>query len=157
MFRILALVLICAAALPAAGGLSPIDEAGYKKVLAAAKGRVVLVDFWATYCPPCRAEMPALVALETKLKSKGFQLITVSADEPAQFAAAAKFLAAARVAGPAYVRVVQDEERFIGSVDPKWNGAMPALFLYDRAGRKVKSYLGETAAARIEADIARLP
>jgi thiol-disulfide isomerase/thioredoxin len=114
------------------------------------------VDFWATWCKPCRAETPALVSLEAKLRARGFQLITVSADEPEQETAAARFVSEMRVPGTAYIRRAKDDDKFIDFVDPKWTGALPAMFLYDRAGRKVKAYFGETPAKEIEAALAKL-
>src|SRR5260370_11023264 len=45
------------------------------------KGKVVILDFWATWCPPCRAEIPGLIAIQTKYANKGFTMIGVSLDE----------------------------------------------------------------------------
>ncbi|HTR41187.1 MAG TPA: TlpA disulfide reductase family protein [Pseudomonadales bacterium] len=45
------------------------------------KGKVVLLDFWATWCPPCRAELPNVVAAYQKYHSKGFDIVSVSLDE----------------------------------------------------------------------------
>lgn len=136
--------------------LIPLDEAGYQKVVAAQKGKVVLVNFWATYCVPCRKEMPALVALEAKLKAKGLHLVTISADEPEQEAQAKTFAGQAGIAPPTYIRRAKDDDKFVQSVDPKWNGALPASFLYDRQGKKVKSFFGEVNLKELEAAIQAL-
>ena len=48
--------------------------------LAALKGKVVLVDFWATWCPPCVAEVPNVVKIYEKLHDKGFEIIGISLD-----------------------------------------------------------------------------
>jgi thiol-disulfide isomerase/thioredoxin len=154
--RPLLALLFAAALAPAQSKLIPIDEAAYQKLIASQKGKVVLVDFWATWCKPCRAETPNLVALESKLRSKGFQLVTVSADEPEKEAAAAKFIADMKVPAPAYVRHAKDDDKFINSIDPKWSGALPGLFLYDRTGRKVRSFIGETPTTDIEAAVQKI-
>ncbi|MBI1792120.1 MAG: TlpA family protein disulfide reductase [Acidobacteria bacterium] len=137
-------------------GLAPVDESGYPTLLKSGTGRVLLVDFWATWCAPCRKEMPALAALQAKFRARGLLLITVSADEPEQEADALRFLKRHRVPGPAYIKRVTDDDRFIRRVDPRWSGALPALFLYDRAGRLVTSFVGETEAGAVEAAVRKL-
>jgi thiol-disulfide isomerase/thioredoxin len=152
----LAVATLGAQQLGAQQKLVPVNEAAYLKVIAAHKGKVLLVDFWATWCEPCRAEMPQLVKLEQKLRARGFDLVTVSADEPEQEAAAAKVLKDDGVAGPAYLKKAADDDKFIGAIDAKWGGALPALFLYDRSGKKVRSFIGETPVKDLEAAIEKL-
>jgi thiol-disulfide isomerase/thioredoxin len=60
------------------------------------KGKVVLLDFWATWCPPCRAELPNVVAAYQKYHDKGFDVLSVSLDEPRQ--------------GPAFLQFVHDHD-----------------------------------------------
>ncbi len=158
IFRRFALTLAAlAAAMPlAAQKLAPIDEAGYRRLIAANKGSVLVVDFWATWCAPCRAEMPQLARLATKYRTRGVKLVTISADEPEAEAAAAEFLRKTGVPGPAYIKRAADDEKFINSVDPKWSGALPALFVYDRRGRMIESFIGETSMAELEAVLGKL-
>jgi thiol-disulfide isomerase/thioredoxin len=138
------------------GGLASLDQAGYHRLVAAAKGRVVLVDFWATWCDPCRAEMPQLVRLEARYRTSGLRLVTVSCDEPEQEADAAAFLRKNGASRPWYIKHAASDEKFIDSVDPKWSGALPALYLYDRRGRLIQSFVGETSMAALEAALKRV-
>lgn len=151
-------VLLFLMTLPlAAQTLTTVDEAGYQKLVSSQKGSVLVVDFWATWCKPCRAEMPQLVKLQEKLKAKGVKMITISADEPEAEGTAKKFLAdAGAMAVPAYIRRAKDENKFINLIDPKWQGALPALFIYDRTGRKVRAFIGESSMADVEAAIQKL-
>jgi thiol-disulfide isomerase/thioredoxin len=144
------------AALLAPAPLTPVDEDGYSKLLARHRGSLVLVDFWATWCEPCRTEMPVLAGLEKKWRARGLVLVTISADEPEQEADARAFLAGAGVAGTAYIKRARNDEDFINAIDGKWSGALPALFLYDRQGRKAASFIGETEASEIEAALRKL-
>jgi thiol-disulfide isomerase/thioredoxin len=56
------------------------DGAGATLALSAWKGRVALINLWATWCGPCRKEMPALAALQKDLGSKDFEVVAVSLD-----------------------------------------------------------------------------
>ena len=136
--------------------LPTLDEAAFQKLVAAHKGKVTLYDFWATWCEPCRAELPRLTRLEAKLRSQGFELITISADEPEQAADAEKVLKQFAVRGLVYRKQAQNDDQFINSIDAKWSGALPALFLYDKTGRKVRSFIGETDMGTVEAAIRKL-
>ncbi|HWR54546.1 MAG TPA: TlpA disulfide reductase family protein, partial [Bryobacteraceae bacterium] len=98
--------------------LTPVDQAGYHRLLAANKGAVVLVDFWATWCVPCRTEMPELVKLQQKYRDRGVKLITISADEPETEQGALPFLKKAGATGPAYIKRTKDDDAFINAIDP---------------------------------------
>ena len=151
---LLSVALLAQAAGPTS--LVPLDETGLAALLAQQKGKVLLVSFWATWCARCRAEMPALVQLASKLRPNGFVLATVSVDEPEQKQEALALLQQQQVPGPAYWKQAKNDEAFINHVDSKWSGALPASVLYDRQGRKVKTYIGEVDAARLEADIRKV-
>jgi thiol-disulfide isomerase/thioredoxin len=151
-----AILALLAVAVVGQQKLSPVDETGYRAILKSNTGNVLLVDFWATYCAPCREEMPRLSKLESRLRDKRFHLVTISADDPEQEAAAVEFLKKGGVSGPAYLRRAKDDDKFINSVDAKWSGALPALFLYDRQGKLVKSFVGETELPVIEAAIRKI-
>jgi thiol-disulfide isomerase/thioredoxin len=137
-----------------AAELRPIDEAGYTRTVAGYKGKVVLVNFWATYCVPCRKEMPALVALQQRLAGRGFQLLTVSADEPESISQASAFLDKTKSPAPSFLKRTTDDEKFYKAVDSKWlDGALPASFLYDRQGKKVRAFFGELNIQALEEEI----
>jgi len=142
--------------LPLLGALTPVDETAFQKLVEAHKGKVVLYDFWATYCVPCRAELPKLIALEAKLRTQGVELVTISADEPEQDAAAEKYIKRFPVRGALYRKQPKNDDQFINSIDTKWSGALPAIFLYDKSGKKVRSFIGETDIATVESAIRKL-
>src|SRR5437016_10711584 len=150
-------ILITAAGLAfAQQKLTPLDETGYAKLVASHKGKVLLVDFWATWCKPCRAETPAIVKMASQLAARGLDVVAISADEPEQEAAGLKFLRDNQVPGIPYLKRAADDDKFAALVDPKWNGALPALMLYDRTGKKVRAFVGETLTKDIEAAILKL-
>lgn len=90
-------------------------------------GKVVLVDFWATWCPPCRAEIPHLVETYGKLREKGLEIVGVSLDEPRGIKVdkVRQFLKEQQVAWPnVYANAVAIANQF--GVE-----AIPAPFLID--------------------------
>ena len=133
--------------------LTPLDQNAYVRMLQSHHGRVVLVDFWATWCDPCREELPKLVALSKKLGTSKFDLITISADEPEQEAVAAAFLDKEAVPAPRYIKQADDNQLFIDAIDKTWSGALPALFLYDATGKRIARFIGESDPTEIESAI----
>ena len=150
----LSLALLLQAASPAK--LIPLDEASFPRTVASKKGKVLLVNFWATWCEPCRKEMPELAKMAASLKAKGLEFITISVDEPEDEKAALAFLAKAGVVDPVYAKRAKNDDKFINSIDPKWSGALPALILYDKPGKKVKIWIGETDLKGLEAELRKL-
>lgn len=156
--KLLTSLILCLTLCHAAGPskLLRLDELAYPKTVALKKGKVLLVNFWATWCEPCRKEMPELSKMHAALKAKGFELITVSADEPEDEKAAIAFLAKAGIGDPAYLKQAKNDDKFISGIDAKWSGALPALILYDKTGKKVKVWVGETDLKQLEAEIKKL-
>lgn len=143
MKRLLPVLLILCAGLVPAADLKPVDESGYARLIASYKGKVLLVNFWATWCAPCRKEMPELAALAAKYKSKGLELVTVAIDEESDRRTASDFLDKAKVPPPAFIKNFKSDEKFISMVDPRWSGGLPFTVVYDRAGKKARVFPGE--------------
>ena len=119
---------------------------GERLSLAAYKGQVVLLDFWATWCPPCKAELPALNRLYDKLKAKGFVMVgmTVDSGSEAEVAEAVRRFKLSYPVGLAG----EDVQRAYGGIR-----AVPTKFLLDKKGGVAKQYLGVVPEQQLRADI----
>lgn len=123
--------------------LRSVDPAGLKKGLESFRGKVVLVNFWATWCPPCVAEFPDLVKLHNTYESKGLVVMSVSVDELDDKGAVIDFLRKSKARFPVFMRGKGDIERFVGGIDKKWNGAVPATYFFGADGRQIgKAHTG---------------
>ena len=112
------------------------------RVVAAKKGRIVLVNFWATWCDPCREELPALVAAAKGFSSKDVAVALVSTDSLKKTADVQKFLASGKIPFVCWQAKTSDPQRFIDAVDKSWNGAVPYTLVYDRKGELVARLAG---------------
>jgi thiol-disulfide isomerase/thioredoxin len=134
-----------------------IDAAGLREAVAREKGHVVLVNFWATWCVPCREEFPSLSGLQERNRAAGLRVVGVSTDFEKQKAAVEKFLAERRPPFPNYHRKKGgDDQDFIDAVDSRWGGELPFSVLYDRSGRKVRAFSGKLPIAAAEREIRKL-
>jgi thiol-disulfide isomerase/thioredoxin len=112
------------------------------RVVAAKKGRVLLVNFWATWCDPCREEMPALVSAAKGFSAKDVAVALVSTDSLKKTPDVEKFLASGKIPFVCWQAKSLDPQRFIDAVDKSWNGAVPYTLVYDRKGELVARLAG---------------
>lgn len=116
------------------GSFEKMNSAKLKEVLSANKGKVVLVNFFATWCPPCRKEVPELIQLKTAYEGKNVVFIGVNVDETGEetlkpFAEQVKFNYPVYLADPELSREYQ--------VD-----AIPNSFLFSKDGKLIQNLKG---------------
>jgi thiol-disulfide isomerase/thioredoxin len=118
------------------------DLDGREVSLASLRGKVVLVNFWATWCGPCRAEIPDLVALQEKYRDQ-LQVIGISQDEvPVDLVR--RFAADHRMNYPVVMSTPEIEKLFPGV------NALPTSFIVDRESRIVQKHVGMLTASLTE-------
>ena len=112
------------------------DAEGRAHTLAEFRGKVVLLNIWATWCEPCREEMPALDRLEAKLGGERFRVVALSVDQQGS-AVARKFYAEAGIKSlPLYIDPTAKAAFTVEAV------GLPASLLIDRQGREIGRHLG---------------
>lgn len=133
---------------PHAPEFSLTDLAGRKLALAAYRGKVVLLNFWATWCVPCRAEIPRLVDLENKYRSRGFRIIGISLDDHAK--PVRTFYEQFKMNYPVTIGDAALAERYGGIL------GLPVSFLIGCDGRIYARRAGEIDVPKLRQKIGRL-
>ncbi len=111
------------------------DLAGQEVRLASLKGKVVLVNFWATWCPPCKEEIPSMMKLNQSMAGKQFQMLAISVDEGGKEAVASYFKKSGMML-PAYLDSDGAVSRNYGTT------GVPETFIVDKAGIIQKKIVG---------------
>ncbi len=109
------------------------------------KGKVVLVDFWATWCDPCKYEIPDLIKLQDKLGSKGFAILSVSMDE--DVAEVAPFAKAAKINYPIILNASERPPK--GWIAP----GLPTAYLIGRDGKVLQRKFGSKSIDKLAAEV----
>jgi peroxiredoxin len=121
------------------------DIRGGKLDLAAYRGKVVLLDFWATWCAPCRTEIPHFISLQDRYGSQGLQVIGISMDDSDK--PVKEFYAEHKMNYPVAVGDDKLADAYGGVL------GLPVAFLIDRQGRIVSKHVGETEPTVFEDEI----
>lgn len=122
------------------------DVDGKTIKLADFKGKVVILDFWATWCPPCRAEIPSFVDLQTKYKDKGLQVIGISMDEGGP-AVLKPFIEKNKINYPIVIGTQKTTEDY-GGIE-----GIPTTFIINKEGKIVGKHVGLTSKEEFEKEI----
>jgi thiol-disulfide isomerase/thioredoxin len=121
------------------------DLAGSQWQLSDRRGKVVLVNFWATWCPPCREETPGLVRVYRDYRPKGVVVVGISMDDDPR-RAVPPFL---RQYGVPYTVLVPDASfQLANEVE-----SLPTTLLIDRQGRVAKVYVGAVGEAEVAEEL----
>lgn len=133
-----------------------IDLDGLKKLLTrdGKDTRPMLVNFWATWCDPCREEFPDLVKIDEDYRGKNLNFVTISLDDVSDLKTEVpKFLKEMKATMPTVLLNVPDHDPAIKAVDTIWAGQLPATFLYDKDGKVVFRHFGKVKPDELRAAI----
>jgi Thiol-disulfide isomerase and thioredoxins len=135
--------------------VTQIDSEGLKKLLKP-EGKPVLINFWATWCDPCREEFPDLVKIDEDYRGK-LDVITVSLDFLSEINRdVPKFLSQMKAEMPAYLLKTANEDEAIRMVSSDWQGALPFTILIDENGNTAYKRQGKFKTEVLRAEIEKL-
>jgi thiol-disulfide isomerase/thioredoxin len=138
--------------------VTQINEVALRKLLKRedANAKPLLINFWATWCDPCREEFPDLVKLDADYADK-IDLITISLDELSEINGdVPKFLAQMKAEMPSYLLKTPDEEAAIAAVSKSWQGALPFTILLNGQGETAYFIQGKFKNEILRAEIEKL-
>jgi thiol-disulfide isomerase/thioredoxin len=125
---------------PKIGTLKPADFGKFKD---SAKGKVLVLNFWATSCGPCVAEFPELVALDAQFRNKGVKFVGVTVDEPEDVQPKViPFIKKHQVKFDIVQQNLEDSERIMNQITKDWNGVIPVTVVYDKQGNLTYTRFG---------------
>jgi thiol-disulfide isomerase/thioredoxin len=133
-----------------------IDLQGYQKLVEQYHGKPLLVNFWATWCEPCRHEYPMLNELAKQYAPEGLKIVGVSLDDDGDLILMRRFLARYKPIFPNYRKKAGGIEAFTQGVLPGWNGSLPVSVFYGKDGGQAGQMLGEGTRAKYETAIRAL-
>ncbi len=123
--------------------LAPIDIAGIKALLANPTGKLLLINVWATWCGPCRAEFPDFVRTDRMYRERDFEFVSICVDKPEKRDKALEFLRKNEASNRNFIFSGENIYPLIEAVDPGWKGALPYTIMLEPGGEMVLRHQGE--------------
>jgi peroxiredoxin len=117
--------------------IDTIGTAGIKELISNKTDKLRLINVWATWCGPCTTEFPEFITINRMYRKRDFELITISADDPAKMNKALKFLQLSQASATNFIFNKDDKYKLIEAIDPKWQGALPYTMLVEPNGKIV--------------------
>ncbi|HEX4946354.1 MAG TPA: redoxin family protein [Blastocatellia bacterium] len=117
--------------------IEPIDAAGLKALRKNPTGKLLLINFWATWCGPCVSEFPDLITINRMYRHRAFEMVTVAAHTPDEKAEALAFLKKQQSSGRNLMFGGTDKYELMEAFDPDWMGALPYTLLLSPEGHVI--------------------
>jgi len=127
------------------------DLSGHDQTLESLRGRIVVLNFWATWCAPCREEMPDLVRIQNRYGMYGVQVIGASADPPSASDSVVEFARHLKINFPVLLGATTEQMQALGA-----GVVLPATVVIDREGQVVERISGVFDPPKLEALLDRL-
>ena len=122
----------------------PANTDTFDSIKANNKGKVILFNFWAYWCAPCKEEFPHLVELYENYKDKDFELVFVCLDFGEELQTESiPFLKEQGVDFTSYYGNFKNDVEVINYMDEKWEGGLPGTFVFDKEGKLSASMIGK--------------
>ena len=122
--------------------LDSITESGIKDLVKNNGDKLRLINIWATWCGPCVTEFDDFITINRMYRSRDFEFISLSADDPGTKDKVYKFLQKHQASNTNYLFNTDNKYALIEAVDPKWQGALPYTLLVEPGGKIVYSKQG---------------
>jgi thiol-disulfide isomerase/thioredoxin len=127
------------------------DENGVNQALSQYQGKIIILNFWATWCPPCREEMPELSQLHDDYKDKNVVVLGVAIDE---IGLVKEFAQTTPVSYPLFA--AENEGMALGSNLGNNKGVLPYTLIIGSDGKVIKTYFGRISKSLLETTLATL-
>jgi thiol-disulfide isomerase/thioredoxin len=150
-----ATTVLWAAAATAAEPIAKIDIPRLEALINGNQGKVTIVNFWATWCPPCLKEFPDIIKLYNQYHDRGLEVVAISMNEPEEMEDIAAFIQDHNPPFPVYLAATLDET-FYSGIGNDWQGLIPLTLIFDTEGKSAHFHLKEVNFAGLEQDISAL-
>ena len=156
LFAFLLLWFSCTNAIqPGKINVEVVNKAKLSKIIKERNGKPLFLNLWATWCEPCREEFPSIVKLANEIK--GVDFVNISVDFPDEVnSKIIPFLKSNNVDFPSFVNGFSGDEELINALDKKWNGALPATFIFDKYGVRQVFLSGKKSYAEFKKEIEKV-